>query len=174
MEKTLIRLPNPIIITRKVYLLKNQGYGIGRTGLISCWKVLDDYKLQMRVNGLPVNLDFLDGKFFDVKQIRESLRDIVPFTPEETSLCNIESTIFGTQLLSTEYYRYFPTKKLFDFIFTGELCITFEPIDCKDFPERIEIEETYVVSEAQLIQKLDQGIPLENIGGIEEGVNMSF
>ena len=169
----LVRLEKPIHITRKVFLNQDQGYGIGRTGLISSWKVLDDYQLQMFVNGLRVDLDFLDGKEFDIAKIRSALRDVIPMSEEETQLCNIEATLFGTQLLGTEFYRYFPSKYLFDYIFTGELCITFEPME-KFLPKRIEIEETYVISEAQLLQKLDNGIPLEKIGGEEEGVNMGL
>lgn len=169
----LIRLEKPIFIKRKVFLNRDQGYGIGRTGLISSWKILDDVKVKMSVNGIPVELDFLDGKEFDVEKIRYALRDLIPYTAEDTQLCNVEATLFGTQLLGTEYYRYFPSKYLFDFIFTGELCITFNPIGSKS-PERIDMEETYVVSEAQLLQKLAQGIPLEKIGGDEDGINMSL
>lgn len=174
----LIRLDKPIHISRKVYLNRDQGYGIGRTGLISSWKVLDteefpDIKLKMFINGLYVDLPFLNGKEFNVSKIREALRDVVPESPEDTLLCNIDSTLFGTQLLGTEFYRYFPSKYLFDYIFTGELCITFEPVD-KSCPQRIEIQETYVISEAQLVQKLENGISLEKIGGEEEGISMGL
>ena len=169
----LVRLENPIHISRKVFLNQDQGYGIGRTGLIASRRVIDDYRLKMYVNGLYVDLPFLDGKEFNIAKIREALRDVIPMTEEETQLCNIEATLFGTQLLGTEYYRYFPSKFLFNYIFTGELCITFEPMETHQ-PQRIEIEETYVISEAQLVQKLDAGTPLEKIGGEEEGISMGL
>jgi hypothetical protein len=174
MSNSLVRIENPICISREVDLRLDQGYGIGRTGLISSWKVLDEgVKLNMFVNGLRVGLESLNGSEFNISKIRNELRDLVPFTEEETKLCNIESTIFGTQLLATEFYRYFPSKYLFDFIFTGDLCITFKPAD-KKFPEKISIEETYVISEAQLNQKLQQGIPIDKIGGKEEGISMGI
>ena len=169
----LIRLDNPIYITRNVHLKHDQGYGIGRTGLIKSWKVITpDIKLKMYINGTHINLDFLDGVYFDIPKIRANLRDILPECAETTNLCNIDSTLFGTQLLGTEYYRYFPSDFLFDFIFTGDLCITFD--SDQKLPPFVELEEEFVISEAQLKQKLEQGIPLEKIGGKEEGVNMGF
>jgi len=159
----LLRLSRPKYYTRLVSLKREEGYGIGRTTMIKRWKVLDaNVKVRMRVNGVDIDLDFLDGIEFDAEKIRRELRDIIPCSKQENDLCAAETTIFGAQLSSTEYYRYFPSSMLFDMIFTGDLCITFVP-QGENLPDTIAIEEEYALSEKQVLDRLKGGETLEDI-----------
>jgi hypothetical protein len=120
----------------------------------------------MRVNGVPIVLEGadLDGRTFDIPKIRAALRELLPCTSEETMLCAAEATIFGTQLLAVEHYRYFPSACLFDLLFTGDLCVEFR-VDSADgvLPARINIEEEYVLSEMQIRTRLSSGETIEDI-----------
>jgi hypothetical protein len=133
--------------------------------MVKRWTITTpDVIATMKINGVPIILEGLDGRNFDTKFIRDSLRDIVPETSEQNMLCNAEATLFGTQLLSVEYYRHIPTSFLFDMIFTGELCITFIPTrSTGDIPEKIDIEEEIALSEVQLLQRLRNGETLDDI-----------
>jgi len=159
----LLRLPFPKYYTRMVSLKREEGYGIGRTTMIKRWKVTDpNVKLKMRINGVDIDLDCLDGVEFHSSKIRRQLRELVPCSKQENDLCAAESTMFGTQLSATEYYRYFPESVLFDLIFTGDLCITFVP-EGDDFPDNISIEEEYALSEKQVLDRLKNGETLEDM-----------
>lgn len=161
----LIRLDKPKYYTRLAHLRDDEMYGIGRTTLVKRWSIISPgVTATMVINGVHIALEGMDGRNFDCCYIRRALRDIIPMSPTENMLCNAEATLFGTQLLSTEYYRYFPTLFLSDMIFTGELCVHFIP-SCSSgtLPPRIDIEEEYAISEAQLHQRLSSGETLEDI-----------
>jgi len=163
-ENNLIRLDRPKYYTRQTQLRADQGYGIGRTALIRNWKITTPgIKAILKINNEPINIIGLDGINFNLSEIREKLREIIPETSEENALCNIESVLFGTQLLAVEHYRYFPTKCLFDYIFTADLCVTFEFPELEDIPDKIDIEEECVFSEIQLLQRLKAGETLESM-----------
>ena len=165
LPSTLVRISQPIYYTRSAQFRKDEMYGVGRTTLIKSWSIITpDVTAKMTINGVSINLDGMDGRIFDSAFIRNSLRDIFPETPEDNKLCNVEAALFGVQLLCTEYYRHFPSSNLFDMIFTGDLCIQFFP-ECStgQIPERIDIEETYAISEAQLLQRIQSGETLEDI-----------
>ena len=162
----LVRLAEPIFHIRTTPLRAEQGYGVGRTALVKRWTILEPgITAIMNVNGAPVSLPGMDGRTFDVPSIRAALREAIPMTPEENELCRVDSTLYGTQLLSTEFYRYFPSSHLFDLIFTGELCVTFALLtaDGSEPPERVQLEEEYALSEPQLLQRLARGETVEQI-----------
>lgn len=136
-------IKEPIYETRQTKLKYDQSYGIGRTTLVKKWKITSPgVTAKLCINGIVVDLPFMDGITFDVKQIRDYLRNIIPCSEEDNKLCVAESTIFGSQILATEYYSYFPSHKLFDFIFTGELSVSFIP---NNMYHDIDIEEEFIV-----------------------------
>jgi len=170
---SLIRLDEPKYFTRISYLKRDEGYGIGRTSMIRRWKIVSEkVKATLRINGVKIGLDFLDGINFDVEEIRKGLRSLIPETEEEQELCIIENNLFGTQLLATEYYRYFPVSHLFNMIFTGGLCVTFD-IEGEQL-EKIKIEEEYALSEVQLMDRLKAGETLEDIDKNNHSNNTEF
>jgi len=150
-----LKLEQPKFFTRCLSINDKHKYGIARTTLVKKWKIkTPNVRAKLTINGLPIELDYLDGKEFDITKIRTSLRDIIPLSKEENDLCIIESTIFGSQIQAMEHYKYFPIEKLNEYIFTGDLCIIFNPYDGENFPEEFEIEETHIISEVQLKQRL--------------------
>lgn len=164
----LVRLPEPKYYTRQVQLRADQGNGVSRTVLARRWKILTPgITAILKINGIEISPDYitgLDGVNFDLADIRKQLRELIPMSPEENNLCRAEATLFGTQLLATEYYRYMPTKFLFDCVFTGELCVTFKVISQNgQIPDIIEMDEESVISEIQLMQRLRNGESLEDI-----------
>lgn len=163
--KPLLRLESPKYYTRLTQLCNDQDYGIGRTTLVKRWKILTPgITAILKVNDIPIIIDGMDGINFDIPWIRGQLRDIIPCSSEENMLCNAEATLFGTQLLGLEYYRYFSTSFLFNYIFTGELCMSFVLTSVDGIlPERVDIEEEYILSEVQLLHRLSQGETLEGI-----------
>lgn len=90
------------------------------------------------------------------------MRATVPITPEENELCMIEDVLFGNQLAATEYYRFFPSRFLADFIFTGDLKIWFRIISTNPI-ESVAVEETYVLSDHQCKDRLRAGEDLDQI-----------
>ena len=161
----LIRLTNPKYYIRPAQLRSDQGYGIGRTALIKKITITTpNITAIMSINGVPIQLDGLDGKVFDISYIRSILREIIPTNSTENMLCNVESTIFGTQLLAIEYYRYFPENFLFNMLFTGDLCVTFSPTSTNGvLSDNIDIEEEIAISEIQLLQRIAKGETLDDI-----------
>jgi hypothetical protein len=165
----MLQLTKPKFYTRCVNLKDHQSFGVDRTALIQNWTITEpNITAKIIINGIILEplgvLNFLDGKVFNIPKIREALREIIPMTKRENNLCAIESTLFGTQLLSTEYYRYFPSSCLFDMLFTGDLCVSFLPQAVSgELPQRIAIEETYALSEAQINQRIKSGETLEDI-----------
>jgi hypothetical protein len=161
----LVRLEAPKYYIRQVQIKEDQGYGIGRTALVKSWTITSpDVTATLTVQGIPIILSGMDGRHFDCAFIRRALRDILPMCSEENMLCAAEATLFGTQLLAVEHYRYFPTSFLFDMMFTGDLCVTFTP-SCSTgpVPERIEVDEECAISEVQLMKRLGDGETLEDI-----------
>ena len=159
---TVPHLSHPILKKRQTQLRVDQGYGIGRTALINSWKITTPgIVARIAINGVVVSLPDEKDHYFPVSKLRQTLREVLPFTPEENELVRIDSSVYSSQLLATEHYRYFPSNFLFDLIFTGELCITF--IFEGDVPEKIDLEEEYVLSEIQLMQQLSQGKTVEEI-----------
>lgn len=172
------KLDAPIFYTRKVQLRADQSYGMPRTICCKRWKILTPgVTAVICVNGAKLDLPGMDGTTFDCGSIRTMLRDVVPMTPEEATLCSIDASLFGVQLLAGDYHTYFPAKCLFDLVFTGELCIIFElkTTNGSALPDRVDMEEEYALPDAQLIHKLSKGLTLEQINEqrIEEGVNIS-
>lgn len=162
---------NPIFKKRQTQLRAEQGYGIGRTALIRSWKITTPgIVAKLVINDIVVSSEKQE---FSVPGLRDKLRDALPFTPEENELIRIDSAVYSSQLQATEHYRYFPTKFLFDLIFTGDLCITFKlrSESGEDIPEKVELEEEYVLSEIQLLQQLHQG---KTIKEIEDQKDASF
>lgn len=159
---TIPKLSRPIFKKRKTQLRADQGYGIGRTALINSWKITTPgITARISINDIMITPPDEKGQYFSVPKLRQMLREALPFTPEENELVRIDSAVYSSQLLATEHYRYFPIKFLFDLIFTGELCIVFK---CEgDLPEKIDLEEEYVLSEIQLVQQLSQGKTIEEI-----------
>jgi hypothetical protein len=181
-DQTKANLPNldgPICYTRRVQLRSDQAYGMPRTICCKRWKILTPgITAVMRVNGAKLNLPSLDGVLFDCSAIRRELRETLPMTDEESVLCSIDASFYSVQLLATEYHTYFPVSFLFDLIFTGELCIVFDvkTEDGSDLPDRIDMEEEYALPDAQLLQKLNRGLSLEQIleQRIEDGTSFSL
>lgn len=164
----LLRIDRVITGLRTFKLLSKEDYGIPRTAMVKRWKLLTEgLKATVCVNGVALTLDGLDGINFDIKAIRYAMREMVPGSREENMICAAESTLFGAQLVATEYYRYFPSDQLFDLLFTGTLAISFECewIDGgdEDIPSAVEMEEEYVLSETHLLQRIKQGETLEQI-----------
>lgn len=151
-----INLPYPKFYSRSVTLDKNQQYGVGRTTLVKKWKIITpNIKAKIIINGIPLNIDFLDGIEFDIPKIREYLKNIIPLTYEENELCILESTIYGSILNCMDHYKYFPINQLENYLFTGDLCIKFEPFDDTiNFPDKIDIIEEHILSLLQLTQRL--------------------
>lgn len=162
----LIRIDKPIYQYRSIILKQEQQYAITHTALIKSWKIVTpNVMAEMYINGISVKLSEDEQYHFDLSKIREDLRELLPCTPTENKLCLIESSLYGTQLLAVPHYRYFPVKFLWDFIFTGELHITFKfySTNQEQIPVRIDIIEEYVLSETQLIQRINRGETLANI-----------
>lgn len=165
-----LKLSKPKIFNRTVTLKRDEGYGISRTTLINSWKLPDDTQAYLRINGVKVAGP---SNFFLAKDIREYLRDQDPIDSETNSLCITESTIFAGQLTCLEYYCYFPINQMFDYIFTGGLCITFDIVDGE--PNKINIEESFVLSKTQIQEKLMGGETLESLEtNNREGVEFNF
>lgn len=165
------QLSKPILKKRQTQLRAEQGYGIGRTALINSWKITTPgIVAKLVINDIVVSSEKQE---FSVSGLRNKLRDALPFTPEENELIRVDSAVYSSQLQATEHYRYFPTKFLFDLIFTGDLCIIFKlrSESGEDIPEKIELEEEYVLSEIQLLQQLHQG---KTIKEIEDQKDASF
>lgn len=155
------RLDQPIYFRRRAHLQASQGYGVGRTGLMRRWTVITPGLVaRLKINGLEVAHETLDGRTFDLKAIRDDLRDSLDSKSQV-----IDNTLFGTQLLATEYYRCIPITCLFDHVFTGELCVTFEfeSTDGEPVPERVEIEEEYAISDALIQDRIKSGQSLDDI-----------
>jgi hypothetical protein len=172
------KLSAPKSLTRISELRNEHGYGIGRTALIKRWKILDpEIKGILKINNIPINLDYLDGTNFDLCKIRQSLRDIIPESKEDNDLYVAESTMFGSQLEAINYYKYFPVKQLSNYLFTGTLCITFDL--CKsegNIPEKISIEEELILSDTQLLQRLSGGESLDDIdkNNIDQSMSLNI
>lgn len=137
----------PVYDTRTTTIKQSDDYLLGRIGMVNKWKVLSDTKLGLVINGYDVDIPFLDGVNFNMKEIREYLRSAIPDTPENNNLCIIEDILFGNQLLATEFYTSFHSEFLQDLIFTGDIRVRFKPLDKL---EKIEIEEEYVLSDHQI------------------------
>lgn len=166
MSSSVPRLQHPILKRRKVQLRVDQGYGIGRTALINSWKITTPgISARIQINSITISSPEEKDRNFSAAKIRQKLREVLPFTPEENELVRIDSAVYSSQLLATEHYRYFPSNLLFDLIFTGELCITFqlETDSGHNLPEKIDLEEEYVLSETQLLQQLNRGKTIEEI-----------
>jgi hypothetical protein len=140
--KSFPHLNSPKYFTRKTFITSEQGYGIGRTSLVKSWRIVTPgITAIMKINGIKIKIKGHDGRNFDIKYIREYLSNIYPMTREENDLVIVDSTLYGTQLLAVEYYRYFPVSFLFDMIFTGELCVVFVLSSSKGkIPQRVDIE----------------------------------
>lgn len=159
---TLPHLSHPIFKKRQTQLRLDQGYGIGRTALINSWKITTPgIKARININGIMITPPDEKDQYFSMPKLRQMLREILPFTPEDNELVRVDSAVYSSQLLATEHYRYFPVKFLFDLIFTGELCIVF--VFDENVPEKIDIEEEYVLSESQLLHQLNQKKTVEEI-----------
>jgi hypothetical protein len=172
-------LTEPIFYTRKVQLRSDQSYGMPRTICCKRWKILTpNVRAIICVNGAGLDLPDLDGISFDCTSIRRTLRETIPMTTEESTLCSVDASLYSVQLLATEYHTYFPASCLFNLIFTGELCILFylKTTDGSSLPDRVDMEEEYALPDAQLLQKLDKGLTVEQIieQRIEEGMSVSL
>lgn len=157
----LVRLDDLIYHVRKAALRSDQGYGIGRTALVKRWTIITpNIKAKMIINGVEIEFPNSNGINFDCSVIRNTLREAI-----DNDFIRIDSTLFGTQLMATEYYRYAPSSQLFNLIFTGELGIVFalKTNDGTKLPDRVDIEEEYALSEAQLYQRLSRGETIEMI-----------
>lgn len=144
------------INTRVFSIYKENCFQIGRTAMIKSWKVLDDnVKITIIINSTPLKLDFLDGKYFDMSMIRGYINDIIPETTEDNILCNIESTLFGAQLMAYEHYKHITDEELWKYMFTAGLSIEFEveTIDNGEIPDEVKIEEVYAMSSVQYKSK---------------------
>jgi len=167
MNTDVIRLDAPKYYTRATELRSEQDYGIGRTTLVRSWKIITpNVKGKLQINGVTMDMPELDGKYFNIPFIRSTIRDLIPSTKEENDLYIAESTIFGAQLTSTEFYKYFPTSYLFDFLFTGGICTMFKlehEIEGESVPDIVKIEEEFVLTEGQISERLSRGETLEDI-----------
>lgn len=159
------KLKEPKYYTRLISINSNNNYGIARTTMIKRWTITTPGVTgKLKINGILLDIPILDGKTFDIGAIRAYIRDLVPISSEEHNLCILESTLFGTQISATEYYRYFPLTILFDMIFTGDLAIYFVlESEEGEVPDKVDIEEEYALSEYQLMDRLTKGETLEDI-----------
>ena len=166
----LVRVSEPKLVVRKTMLKSSEGYGISRTTLAKKWTITEpNVKGILKINGVSIDLPFMDGTTFETDKIRQYIRDIIPMTQGETALCAVESAMFASQITATEYYRYFPSKKLFDLIFTGDMAIyfKFEHNSKHPVPENVAIEEEYALSESQVQSRLNAGETLESLDSIQ-------
>lgn len=158
----------PRLLTRKIDLRDHQQYAINHTSLVKKWKIIEEnISAYIIINGVLIKptkeFSFLDGKEFDMEKIRKIARDMIPYNNRTTNLCNMESSLFSSSLLAIEHYKYFDTKYLNNFAFTGDMCIYFKlyhtdpNLKNAGFPQRVSIEETYVLSDAQLEQRRRTG-----------------
>lgn len=159
------KLDQPKICTRIIKLKKEQNYSIERTGLVKRWKILTpNIKAKLYINNTELYIDNSDINFdginFDIPIIRNYIRNLIPMDENENILCNIEGTLLLPQIKAMEHYAYFPLKLIDDFIFTGDIMISFEPswidnsINSLTFPDTILIEEEYILSKVRLCERL--------------------
>jgi hypothetical protein len=175
-NQTFPRLSKPILKKRKTQLRADQGYGIGRTALINSWKITTPgIVAKITINNITISSPDEEQQSFSATELRNKLREALPFTPEETELVRIDSSVYSSQLQATEHYRYFPVDFLFNLIFTGDLCITFKlrSESGEEIPEKVNLEEEYVLSEIQLIQQLQRGKSIEEIQEQKEDASFS-
>jgi hypothetical protein len=146
----MLKLSEPKVFIRITSLKKEEGFGIGRTTLIKNWKLTNpNHTAKILVNGIQLTEA---QNNFNISKIREDLRDLIPETSEENTRARLESNFFSGQLECLEHFSYFPSKFMFNFLFTGGLCITFQLSE--NYGDKVEIEECYVLSKAVLLEKL--------------------
>lgn len=159
-----ISLSAPKYQTRNIHLNAYENYGVSRTTMIRRWVITEPgITASLVINGIEVKLPFMDGRTFDVAMIRKALREIIPENQEQGELCVLEATLFGNQLSSTEYYRFFPSTYLFDLIFTGDLSIIFNITSPEPHPDKIKIDEIFALSDHQIKDRLKTGDTLETL-----------
>jgi hypothetical protein len=172
-----IKEQNPIFCTRTIKLEKEKGYGIERTALTKRWTIQSpNVVAKININGAKIDLPTMDGKNFDTNFIRNAVRNLDPCDEQTAEMHSAECTLFGSQLETVPHYTYFPSKYLFDYMFSGTLCITFEPEseNGEELPNPILVEEEFILSDKQLEQRINAGEKIEDLRNGCKDMSVSF
>jgi phosphoribulokinase len=129
-------------------------YKIPNISLVSKYIVPMDKKnrdFRLNINGVEVESSYQDKNniYFDFKEIRDRLRDIIPMTKEENDLAALETTFQYNSLCAMNAYKYLPKYVFNESIFTNQdlaVYLITKKLDITD-NNFIEMSEEYYVSD---------------------------
>jgi hypothetical protein len=134
------------IITPKIrdYTIKKDElnrYKIPSTGLILEWKIETPGKFKLFFSDFHINIP-VKNNIFNIFEMREYMRNLIPETEEEVKLDNIERTLYSTQLNAIEYYKGLKLNDFNSSIFTKDIKPIYFTLEGKKL-DSIKITEKY-------------------------------
>lgn len=137
------------LVYKNTCLLKTLSIKVPKE-LINLYKKKNINPYYICINGVDVAPSSCTNTklIWDFEVIRNNLRDVIPITKEENDLLRLEETLKYNSASAQEYYS-LPFETLMNTVFTSELQIGLRP-SFKNFPPKIEAEETVYLSDNQL------------------------
>ena len=117
--------------SREFKIYKKDNYKIPSIGLIKSWKWKEKCSITPIFDGYKLNKKF--NKSIDMKDIRKYIRDIIPMSPEENELTQLEGYFYEQQLNAVEWYPNVSNQDFFNSIFNQHVNVYLvinEDIDC--------------------------------------------
>lgn len=136
--------------TRSFRVQSTNGYKIPNISLVTKYIVPKDKKnkdYRLHINGVTLESSYTDTNsvYFDFKEIRDRLRDIIPMSKEENDLAALETTFQYNSLCAMNAYKYLPKSCFNESIFTNQdLAVFIVPQKGENV---IEMSEEYFVSD---------------------------
>ncbi len=96
-----------------------------------------------------------DHFVFDIPTIRENIRNLEPFGPENNLLLSLEDALVFNQMNAMSYYKSVPSSDLYNVLFTKDMAVQFELVVKADVSE-LNVTETYYLSDTQLEKEAEQ------------------
>lgn len=151
--------------TRSFRVQAANNYKIPNISLVSKYIVPKDKKnhdYRLNINGVELESSYQDNSniYFDFKEIRDRLRDIIPMSKEENDLSALETTFAYNSLCAMNAYKYLPRKVFNESIFTNQdlsVCVIPQKMDSNN--KVIEMSEEYYISDIHRKQETKEEEP---------------